>query len=93
MLLELKKITYHFMTLVRYANTFRNKIAFKPIATVSVRDEYINSESDKTSLMPKKIQKKQSLQSSKVSSSHQTPSYQTNTTSQLNKYTYKCINS
>ena len=57
MLLERKKITYHFMTLVRYANTFRNKIAFKPIATVSVRDEYINSESDKTSLMSKKIQK------------------------------------
>ena len=58
MLLELKKITYQFKALVRYAKTFRNKIAFKPIATVSVRDEYINSESDKTSLMSKKIQKK-----------------------------------
>ena len=64
-----------------YANTFRNQKVFKPIATGKVRDENINFESDRTSLMPKKIQTKQSLHSSKVSSSHQIPSYQTYATS------------
>ena len=61
----------------------------KPIATGKVRDENINFESDRTSSISEKIQTKQPLLSSKVSSSHQIPSYQTNTASKLNKYINK----
>ena len=57
------------MTLVM--PTLRNQIAFKPIATGSVRDENIIFESDRTSSVSEKIQTKQSLRCSKVSSSHQ----------------------
>ena len=64
---------------------------FKPIATGKVSDENVNFESDRTSSMLEKIQTKQSLSSSKVSRSHQIPSYQTNTTSKLNEYIYKLI--
>ena len=72
-----------------YANTFQNQEVFKPTATGKVRDENINFESDKTSSMSEKIQTKQSLLSSKVSSSHQIPSYQTYTISKLNEYINK----
>ena len=72
-----------------YAKTFRNQKVFKPIATGKVRDENINFESNRTSSMSEKIQTKQSLLSSKVSSSHQIPSYQTNTKSKLNEYINK----
>ena len=64
-----------------YVNTFWNQIASKPIAAESVRNENINFDSDRTSSRSEKIQTKQSLQSSKVSSSHQTPSYQAKATS------------
>ena len=57
------------------ANTFWNLRAFKPIATGSIRDENIYFEPNRTSLMSEKIQTKQSLRSSKVSSSHQIPNY------------------
>ena len=70
-------------------NTFWNQIAFKPITAGSVRDENINFGSDRTSLMPEKIQVSQSLRSSKFSSSHQIPNYQNNTTSKLNEYINK----
>ena len=39
--------------------------------------------------MLEKIQTKQTLLSSKVSSNHQIPSYQTNATSKFNEYIYK----
>ena len=52
-----------------YANTFRNQKVFKPIETGKVRDEKFQS--DRTSSMSEKIQTKQFLLSSKVSSSHQ----------------------
>ena len=64
-----------------YANTFRNQIAFKPIVTGSARDENTDFGSDRTSSLSGKIQTKQFLRSSEVSSSHQIPSFQTNTTS------------
>ena len=64
-----------------YVNTFWNQIASKPIATASVRNENINFESYRASSMSENIQTKQSLRSSKLSSTHQTPSYQTKTTS------------
>ena len=70
-------------------NTFWNQIAFKPITAGSVRDENINFGSDRTSLMPEKIQVNQSLRSSKFSSSHQIPNYENNTTSKLNEYINK----
>ena len=66
-----------------YANTFRIQKLLKPIAAGKVRDENINFESDRTISMSEKIQTKQSLLSSKVSYSHQMPSYQTYTTSML----------
>ena len=62
---------------------------FKSIATDRVRVENINFESNRTSSMSEKIQTKQSLLSSKVSSSHQIPSYQTNTKRKLNEYINK----
>ena len=46
---------------IGYTNTFRNQIAFKPIATGSVRDENIRFESDRTSWTLEKIQAKQFL--------------------------------
>ena len=76
------------MTLV-VPTLFETKKIFKPIATGKVSDENINFESDRTSSMSEKIQTKQSLLFSKVLSSHQIPSYQTNTTSKLNEYIYK----
>ena len=72
-----------------YANTFRNQKVFKPITIGKVRDENINFESDRTSAMSEKIQTEQSLLSSKVSNSHQIPSYQNNTISKLNEYINK----
>ena len=54
-----------------YAKTFQNQKVFKPIAIGKVRDENINFESNRTSSMLEKIQTKQSLRSSKVSSSNQ----------------------
>ena len=66
-----------------YANTFWNQTVFKLIATGSVWDENIKFESDRT---------KQSLQSLKLSSKYEIPSYQTNTTSKLNKYINRYIN-
>ena len=38
-----------------YANTFRNQNVFKPIAAGKVREENINFESEKTSLMSEKM--------------------------------------
>ena len=72
-----------------YANTFQNQKVFKPNAAGKVSDESINFESYRTSLMSGKIYTKQSLLSSKVSSSHQIPSYQIKTTSKLNEYINK----
>ena len=46
-------------------------------------------DSDRTSSMSGKIQAKQTLVSSEVSSRHQIPSYQTNTASKLNEYINK----
>ena len=69
-----------------YSNTFQNQKVFKPIATGIVRDENINFELDRTSSTSEKIQTKQFLLSSKVSTSHQIPSYQTYTTSKSNEY-------
>ena len=54
---------------VDYANNFRNQKLFKPVATGKVGDK--NLESDRTSSLSEKIQIKQFLLSSKVSSSHQ----------------------
>ena len=48
-----------------YANTFGNQIASKPIATGSVRDENMNFDSDRTSSMSERKQRKQSLRSFK----------------------------
>ena len=48
-----------------------------------------NFESEGTSSISEKMQTKQSFLSSKVSSSHQIPSYQTYTTSKLNEYINK----
>ena len=62
---------------------------FKPIATGKVRDENINFESNRTNSVLEKIQTKQSLLSSRVSSSRQLLSYHTNTKSKLNKYINK----
>ena len=45
------------------------------------KNENINFESNRTSSMSEKLQTKQSLLSSKVSSSHQLPNYHTNTAS------------
>ena len=70
-----------------YANNFRNQKVFKPTATGKERDENVNFESDRTSSMLGKIQTKQTLLSSKVSSKHQIPSYQINTASKSNEYT------
>ena len=72
-----------------YAKTFRNQKVFKPIATGKVRDENINFESNRTSSVSEKIQTKQVLLSSKVSSGYQIPSYHTNTTSKLDEYINK----
>ena len=72
-----------------YAKTFRNQKVFKPIATGKVGGENINFESNRTSLVSEKMETKQSLLSSKVSYSHQIPSYHTNTTSKLNGYINK----
>ena len=69
-----------------YTKTFWNQNVFKRIAAGKARDKNINFESNRTSSMSGKIQTKQSLLSSKVSSSHQKPSYQTNTKSKLNEY-------
>ena len=63
-----------------YANTFRNQKVFKSIATGNVRDEKYKFESGRTSSMSEQIQTKQFLLSSKVSNSHQMPTYHTNTT-------------
>ena len=71
-----------------YANTFRNQKVLKPIVTGKVRDENIKFESDRTSSVSEKIQTKQSLLFSKVSSSHQIPRHHTNI-SKLNKYINK----
>ena len=49
----------------RYDNTFWNQIAPKPIATGSVRDKNMNFDSDRTSSMSERKQRKQSLQSFK----------------------------
>ena len=76
------------MTLV-IPTFFETQKVFKPIATGKVRDENINFESDRSSSMSEKIQAKQSLISSKDSSSHQKPIYQTNTTIKLNEYINK----
>ena len=62
-----------------YAKTFRNQKVFR------LKDKNMNFESDRTSSMSRKIQTKQFLLSSKVSSSHQIPSHQTKTKSKLNE--------
>ena len=67
-----------------YGKTFRKQKVFKPTATSKIRDENINFESNRTSWMSEKIQKKQqSLRSPKVSTSHQINNYHNNTTSKL----------
>ena len=50
------KVSYVFTESFACANTFSNQIAFKPIATGSVRDENINKniESDRTNSMSEK---------------------------------------
>ena len=58
-----------------YPKAFRKQKVFKPIASGKVRDENINFESNRTSSMSEKIQTKLSLQSPRVSSSHQIPNY------------------
>ena len=45
------KLTFQTTYALGYANTFQNQIAFKPIASGSVRDENINFESYRTILM------------------------------------------
>ena len=72
-----------------YAKTFQNQKVFKPIAIGKVRNRNINFESNRTSLVSEKIQTKQSLLSSRVSSSHQIPNYHTNTKSKLSEYINK----
>ena len=72
-----------------YAKSFRNQKVFKTIATCKVRDENINFKSNRTSSMSGKKQTKQSLLSPRISSSHQTSKYHTNTTSKLNQYINK----
>ena len=74
-----------------YADTFRIQKVLNPIATVNVREENINFESDRTSSTLEHIQTKNPL-SSKVSSSCQIPRYQTNATSKLNEHINKYIN-
>ena len=69
-----------------YVKTFRNQKLFKAITTGQVRGENINSESNRTSWMLEKIQAKQPLQSSKVSSSHQIPNYPYQYNKNLNEY-------
>ena len=64
----------------RYAKTFRNH-KVKDVREMQKRDKNINFESNRTSSVSKIIQTKQSLLSPRVSSSHQTPNYHTNTTS------------
>ena len=66
-----------------YADTFRIQKVLKPIAAVNVREENISFESDRTSATLENIQTNNPL-SSKVSSSRQIPTYQTNATSKLN---------
>ena len=66
-----------------YADTFRIQKLLKPKATVNVREENINFESDRTSSTSENIQTSNPL-SSKVSSSRQIPRYQINATSKLN---------
>ena len=66
-----------------YTGTFRIQKGLKPIATVNVREENVNFESDRTSSTSENIQTNNPL-SSKVSSSRQIPRYQTNATSKLN---------
>ena len=66
-----------------YTGTLRIQKGLKPIATVNVREENINFESDRTSSTSENIQTNNPL-SSKVSSSRQIPRYQTNATSKLN---------
>ena len=87
---EFEKINYpsmaQFIPTLFKTSTFQNQKVFKPIATGIVRDENINFELDRTSSTSEKIQTKQFLLSSKVSSSHQVPSYQTYTTSKSNEY-------
>ena len=51
--------------------------------------KHINFKSNRTSSMFEKMQTKQLLLSSKVSSSHQIPSYHNNATSKLNEYINK----
>ena len=68
-----------------YAKTLQNQKVFRPTATVKVKGKNMNFESDRTSSMSRKIQTKQFLLSSKVSSSHQIPSHQTKTKSKLNE--------
>ena len=71
--------------------TFPKSIQFKPRTAGEVRDGNINFKLDRTTLMSEKIQYniKQSLQSSNVSSRHQIPNFQTNTTSKPNEYINK----
>ena len=75
-----------------YVNTFRNQNVFTPIAAGNVKDENSNFASDRTSSISEKIQAQQLLLSSKVSSSYQIPSYQTNATIRSNEYINKYIN-
>ena len=72
-----------------HANTFRNQKVFKSKAAGKVKDESIIFESDRTSSISEKIQTKQFLLTSKVSRSHQTPSYQTFTISKLKEHINK----
>ena len=72
-----------------YFQHFSKPKSIQAKATGKVSDENINFESDRISSMSEKIQTKHSLLSSKVSSNHQIPSYQTNTTCKLNEYIYK----
>ena len=74
-----------------YADTFRIQKVLNPIATVNVREENINFESDRTSSTLEHIQTNNPL-SSKVSSSCQIPRYQTHATSKLNEHINKYIN-
>ena len=87
---EFEKINYpsmaQFIPTLFKTSTFQNQKVFKPIATGIVRDENINFELDRTSSTSEKIQTKQFLLPSKVSSSHQVPSHQTYTTSKSNEY-------
>ena len=72
-----------------YAKTFRNQKVFEPVATGKVRNENIIFESNRTSSMSEKTQRKQPLLSARVSSIHQIPNHHTNTTSKLNEYINK----